>query len=36
MYPEWMPLLGGQILSTRVAVTQASVFNCKLESNICA
>ena len=32
MYPGWLPLLGGQ----SVAVTQLSVFNCRLESNICA
>ena len=36
MYPEWLPLLGGQDLSPRVAVPQLSVFNCRLESNICA
>ena len=38
MYPEWLPLLGGQDLSPRprVAVTQLSVFNYRLESDICA
>ena len=29
-------MLSGQDLSSRVAVTQLSVFNCRLESNICA
>ena len=35
MYPGWLPLLGGQSVP-RVAVTQLSVFYCRLESNICA
>ena len=32
---KWLPLLGGQTtVSQRVAITQLSVLNCRLESNI--
>ena len=35
MYPGWLPLLGGQSVPEG-AVTQVSVFNCRLESNTSA
>ena len=36
MYPGWLTLLGGQSVPEGIPGTQLSVFNCRLESNICA
>ena len=34
MYPGWLPLLGGHSV-LREALTKMSVFNCRIEINIC-